>query len=133
MFDLTPFLQSSGIVQIHTYAAILALFLGGCVLWGKKGTFIHRNMGKVWVGLIVIVAVSSFWINGIRMFGPFSPIHLLSIYTLVSIFLAIKYAKQGRIQAHKETMKGTYFLGLVGAGFFTLVPGRILFQVIFGA
>jgi uncharacterized membrane protein len=47
--------------------------------------------------------------------------------------LAIKYAKQGRIQAHKKTMKGTYFLGLVGAGFFTLVPGRILFQVIFGA
>ena len=32
---------------------------------------------------------SSFWIHQIRLVGPFSPIHLLSIFALVMLPLAV--------------------------------------------
>jgi uncharacterized membrane protein len=32
---------------------------------------------------MAVVAASSFWIHQMRLVGPFSPIHLLSIFTLV--------------------------------------------------
>ena len=35
------------------------------------------------------VAISSFWIHEIRLVGPFSPIHLLSIFTPVMLVLAV--------------------------------------------
>ena len=34
---------------------------------------------------MAVVAVSSFWIHQIRLVGPWSPIHLLSIFTLVML------------------------------------------------
>ena len=39
--------------------------------------------------LMAAVAVSSFWIHQIRLIGPWSPIHLLSIFTLVMLPLAV--------------------------------------------
>lgn len=125
-------LQASPVVQIHTYGAILALFLGALVLLLRKGTKIHRNTGKIWVGLMVFVAVSSFWINGIRTFGPFSPIHLLSIFALWSVYLGVKSARVGRIKRHMKEMRSLYFFAVIGAGFFTFIPGRLMFEVFFG-
>ena len=39
--------------------------------------------------LMVAVAVSSFWIHEIRLVGPCSPIHLLSIFTPIMLLLAV--------------------------------------------
>ncbi len=39
--------------------------------------------------LMAAVAVSSFWIHQIRLLGPWSPIHLLSIFTLVMLPLGV--------------------------------------------
>lgn len=125
-------LQASPVIQIHTYGAIVALFLGAFVLWTRKGTQTHRNAGRLWVALMVLVAVSSFWISGIRMFGPFSPIHLLSIFALWSVYRGIRFARAGKIKAHKEDMKTLYFYAIIGAGFFTFLPGRLMFEVFFG-
>ena len=98
-----------------------------------KGTLPHRTIGWIWVGLMVVVAASSFWIHGIRMAGPFGPIHLLSIFTLVVLPLAVWRAHTHRVADHRRMMIFIFAGALVVAGLFTLVPGRIMHRVIFGA
>jgi uncharacterized membrane protein len=86
----------------------------------------------VWVGLMLIVAISSFWIHELRLWGPWSPIHLLSIFTLATLPLAVYYAHTHQVRAHRSSMLGLFLGALVIAGIFTLVPGRIMHAVVFG-
>ncbi len=53
-----------------------------------KGTLPHRTLGWVWVVLMAVVALSSLFIHTIRMVGPFSLIHLLSLLVIVTLPLA---------------------------------------------
>jgi uncharacterized membrane protein len=46
-----------------------------------KGTPRHRAVGYLWVALMLLVVIPSFWIHTIRQWGPWSWIHLLSIFT----------------------------------------------------
>ena len=87
----------------------------------------------IWVALMAVVAASSFWIHQIRLVGPFSPIHLLSIFTLVMLPLAVWRARTHRAADHRRIMILLFTGALVVAGLFTLVPGRIMHQVFFGA
>lgn len=111
-------------MALHLSAAILALALGTAVLMRRKGTPAHKLLGRVWVGLMGIVAVSSFWLLDINN-GTFSVIHLLSLWTLVSLAAAIWSIRRGKVRAHQAFMVGT-FLGLAGAGLGALAPGRAL-------
>jgi uncharacterized membrane protein len=43
---------------------------------------------------MTVIAVSSFWIHGYRIIGPFSPIHFLSIFTLAMLPLAVLHARR---------------------------------------
>ena len=52
------------------------------------GTRNYRMLGYIWVGLMVIVAFSGFYIHVLKLVGPFSPIHLLSVLTLASLWYA---------------------------------------------
>ncbi len=63
-------------ILLHSAAALVALLLGAWQLWAAKGTGGHRVLGYVWVGLMMLVAVSSFWIHQINQFMGFSVIHL---------------------------------------------------------
>lgn len=130
--SLAPLLSASPVIQIHAFAAILAFGLGGVVLFRRKGDGAHRRAGRIWVGLMVAVAVSSLFIWELRMFGLFSPIHLLSLGTLVSLWQGVRLARKHRISAHRRTMQATYLLALVLTGWFTFMPGRIMNQVVFG-
>ena len=78
------------------------------------------------------MAISSFFIHEIKMLGPFSVIHLLSLFTLYSVVGAISSARAGNIQKHKRDMITLYALALILTGAFTLLPGRIMNSVIFG-
>jgi uncharacterized membrane protein len=81
---------------------------------------------------MAVVAASSFWIHQMRLVGPFSPIHLLSIFTLVMLPLAVWRAHTHRVVDHRRMMIFIFAGALVVAGLFTLVPGRIMHQVFFG-
>jgi uncharacterized membrane protein len=122
----------STVVIVHAAAAVAALPIGGYQLYAMKGTGGHRVVGYVWVALMTVVAVSSFWIHEIRQLGWFSVIHLLSLYVAVSLPIAVIAARQGNIARHRGTMKGMYIGGLIIAGLFTLTPGRVLGQLVFG-
>lgn len=116
-------------VAVHVVAAIAAVPLGGYVLWSKKGDARHKALGRLWAGMMMVIALSSLWLRSLS--GGFSFIHLFSILTLVSIPLAIFYARRGQVQEHLSTMRGLY-VGLVVAGLFSFLPGRLIGTALFG-
>jgi uncharacterized membrane protein len=122
-------IEGDSVTAIHLSAALLSLLLGAAVLMRRKGTATHKLLGRIWVGLMVAVAVSSFWLLGLGK-GHFSVIHLLSAWTLISLSLAIWFIRRGNVSAHKGFMIGT-FLGLVGAGLGAMAPGRTLYLFFF--
>ncbi len=129
---LQPLLDASPVIQLHALAAILAFFLGGLVLFRRKGDRLHKLGGRIWVSLMLTVAMSSFFIHTIRLWGPWSPIHLLSLGTLAALAWGVGLARMRRIADHRRVMKATYLGALVIAGVFTLLPGRIMNEVFFG-
>jgi uncharacterized membrane protein len=130
--SLAPLTDASLVIQLHAYAALGAFAMGLVQLARLKGTASHRVLGYIWVGLMLIVALTSFWIHDLRVWGPWSPIHLLSIFALVMLPLGIYYARGHRVRGHKLTMLGLFGGALVIAGIFTLAPGRIMYRIVFG-
>lgn len=129
--NLQPLLNAPVAVQIHVAAVLPAAVLGAYILLNRKGTPVHRLLGKIWMVLMVITSLSSFFIHELDLFYGFSPIHLLSIVVLVGAWRAISAARAHNIRAHKASVIGMYFGGIVGAGLFTLIPGRIMNAVVF--
>lgn len=125
-------LSQSQPIPLHAIAAMVAIILGGIQLSMKKGGKTHKLLGRIWVGLMLIVSVSSFFIHEIKLWGLFSPIHLLSIWTIFSVGLAIYFVRVGNIKRHNQVMVSLYVFALIVTGFFTLLPGRVMNQVIFG-
>lgn len=127
-------LTSAGpIIFIHAVAALGALALGTVQMLMPKGGERHRAMGYVWAVLMMTVALSSLFIHQTRMWGPFSPIHILSIVTIIGVPSAILAARRGNFKRHRSGMMQLYWLALITAGAFTLMPGRIMHRVIFGS
>ena len=125
------FAQSSPI-PTHAIAAMLAIILGAWQLLSKKGNVTHRYIGYTWVLLMLYVSISSFWIQTIKIIGPFSPIHFLSVFTIWTIFEAIRSVRNGDVKRHKHMMKSLYALVLILTGLFTRLPGRIMNMVLIG-
>ncbi len=129
---LAPLLEAAPAIPLHAFAAMAAFALGLVQFAAPKGTLPHRTLGWIWVILMAVVAVSSFWIHQIRLVGPWSPIHLLSILTPIMLVLGVWYARRHKVRGHKLTMISIFAGALVIAGLFTFVPGRIMHAVMFG-
>ncbi|MCK1517398.1 DUF2306 domain-containing protein [Bradyrhizobium sp. 190] len=130
--SLAPLLDAGPVIPVHALAAMAAFALGVVQFAAPKGTLPHRTVGWIWVGLMAVVAASSFWIHEIRLLGPWSPIHLLSIMVLVLLPVAVVAARSHNVSRHRKTMIGIFTGGLVVAGLFTFLPGRIMHAVVFG-
>ncbi len=130
--SLQPLLDASLAVQFHVATVIPAAILGGVVFLRPKGNATHRLIGRIWVVLMVVTSASTFFIHEIRMFHGFSPIHLLSVFTIWGCLQSVYFARRGEIIRHKRFMQGVYVGGIVIAGGFTFVPGRIMHAVAFG-
>jgi uncharacterized membrane protein len=122
--NFTPLLTAGPAVHIHLAATILALGLGTVMLLRRKGTISHRTLGWAWVGLMLVAAISSFWVTGIT--GHFSPIHGLSLLVLVLVPAAILAIRRGKVSTHRKAMIGLFVGALVIPGLFTLLPMRLL-------
>ncbi|MDA9543406.1 DUF2306 domain-containing protein [Bradyrhizobium yuanmingense] len=130
--SLGPLLAAAPAIPLHAFAAMAAFVLGIVQLIAPKGTLPHRALGWVWVVLMLVVALTSFWIHEIRLVGPWSPIHLLSIFALAMLVLGVTAARAHNVRRHKITMASIFFGALVIAGLFTLMPGRLMHTVVFG-
>lgn len=120
MFPISP------LVMIHVATALLALVSGTALLMLKKGTRAHRFLGRAWAALMAITALVSF---GIQSRGHLSWIHVLSLVTLFVLVKAIIAVRRGQIASHLRYMRGA-FIGLAVAGVFTLLPGRLMGQLV---
>jgi uncharacterized membrane protein len=130
--SLTPLFSASSAIQFHAFAAMAAFGLGAVQLAAPKGTLPHRTVGWIWVALMVAVSVSTFFIHEIRLWGPWSPIHLLAIFTLIVLPLAVWHAHRHEVLKHRNRMVTLFVGALAIAGVFTFLPGRIMHAVVFG-
>jgi uncharacterized membrane protein len=129
---LAPLLDAAPVIQVHAFAAMGAFALGVIQLAAPKGTLPHRTIGWIWAAVMLAIAGSSLFIHAIRLWGPFSPIHLLSIFTLATLPFAVLRARRHQVDRHRNAMLGLFFGALVIAGGFTFLPGRIMHAVAFG-
>ena len=129
--NFSHLLIQSSPIPTHAIAAMLAVILGAWQLFSKKGNATHRYVGYIWVLLMLYVSISSFWIHTIKVFGLFSPIHLLSIFTIWTLYKSVQAARQKNITKHKKMMKLLYVLGLLITGLFTFLPNRTMHEVFF--
>jgi uncharacterized membrane protein len=114
------------LILSHTIAAGLALVGGVAMITMRKGTRVHRLLGRVWVATMLVTAGSSLLIRATVMpIGRFGPIHLLSLLSLSAVIGGSIAIRRGQLVAHRQAMIQA-FVGLAIAGLFTLTPGRTL-------
>ena len=124
-------------IIIHAFLALLAIPLGAYILFNKKGTAKHKFLGKIWVVFLIIVSATAIFIQEINS-GEYSLIHLLIPFTLLSLIHSIRSIKKYKMTrkikykyAHMYSMIGVYIGALILAGALTLMPGRIVHELLF--
>ena len=118
------------VIVTHAMLAVSSIFLGAVILSTRKGTTFHRITGWLWVVSMGTVAGVSFWIH--RPEG-YSWIHGLSIFTLVTLVLGVWSARAHHVPAHRRYMIAIYVGALVITGLFTLLPGRLIGDALWGS
>lgn len=131
MNALQPFFDAPLMVQLHAISAIEALVLGAYVLHARKGGRLHRVLGYLFTANMAVAIATSWFITGLQMIGPFSPIHALSAYATVTLTRAILAARRGDIPAHRGEMRGLYYGGICTAGVLAFLPGRVMNRIFF--
>lgn len=115
---------------IPSYA--LTALAAGVQLMIAKGTPRHKVLGYICVSLMMYVSISRFFISEIQLWGAYSPSHLLSIWTVLTLCTGIYFAGVGNIKAHQLNMQLLHGLALILTGLFTLLPNRVMGQIFFG-
>ena len=129
---LQPLLQASPAIQVHVAAAVLAIALGAYQFLARKGSIPHRIIGWAWVILLASICLSSFFIPGSVFIGPISVFHVLSVYTLWSLYMGARAARRHEVADHKSYMIWIYGLSvLLSAVIAASSTGSVLHQVFF--
>lgn len=129
--DFSKIAAASPIIQLHLTSALTALAIGVVLMMRVKGTTLHKLLGWTWVLAMGSTAVSSLFIREINH-GAFSFIHLLSGWTIVGLPGAVYAIKRGKVAIHRRAMTGMFVGGLLLAGLFAFIPGRLLWTVFLG-
>lgn len=130
--SLAPLLDAARPIPSHAIIALLAAVLGLWQMVGAKGTARHRIVGWLFVLGMAYVALSAVFISTIKLWGAFSPIHLLIPVTLYSLWVGVRRARAGDIAGHKRTMVSLFVMAVLITGAFTLLPGRVMHETLFG-
>lgn len=129
-FDPTPLIESGVAIQVHVAAAVLTLAIGTGLMFAPKGFRFHRTAGWAWVASMAVTAGSSFFITAIFQ-THYSPIHALSAWTMIGLPMGIAAIKRRDIASHRKAMTDMFVGGMLLAGLFSLLPGRMLWHVFF--
>lgn len=122
-------------MYFHLITIVPCVFMGAYLLIAKKGNQFHRNLGKVYMSLMMITSVLTLFMQahvGPRFLGHFGFIHLFSFLTIWTVPTALIAVRKKDIAGHKRAMILLYFGAIVIAGAFTFAPGRFLYEVFFG-
>lgn len=136
---IADFSQLDPMVAVHIVFALFALILGPVALFRRRRDRWHRWFGRAWVVAMAGTSLSSFAITGlsgvitvfgINPLGPFSPIHLLSVYLLWGLWNGVAAIRRGNVILHKRLMVGLYTQALLIASVLTLWPGRTISRML---
>ena len=123
------------LAYLHLATIIPAFLIGTLLLLRVKGTPSHKGLGRVYLVLMLATALITLAMPahvGPRIFNHFGFIHSFSLLTLYLVPAAYYAARQGRVRVHRANMIGLYVGGILIAGSFALLPGRMLHQWLFG-
>ena len=126
----TPWVRDFALL-LHLATVIPALPLGMFIFLTRKGGPRHKLLGKIWLALMGVTAISTLFIRNIED-GGFSFIHIFSVMTLFAIPKAILTARRGQIDQHKAHLLGLFVGALLIAGGFSFLPGRTMWLWAFG-
>jgi len=123
--------QLSPVIKLHLCAALAALAIGTVILMRPKGRGLHKALGWSWVAAMGTTALSSLFITGLNG-GFYSLVHILSGWTIVALPMAVFAIRNRKVEAHRRAMTGMFVGGLLVAGALTFLPGRFMFEFLFG-
>lgn len=130
--NFQEFSNADPVIVVHVICGLCAFIIGPIALYSNARQALHRAAGYLWVFSMILLAGTSFFIDGLKAFGRFGPIHLLSVLTLWSIFEAMRQIYQGNMILHRRIMTNLYWYGLVIAGLFNFLPGRLVNIAVLG-
>jgi uncharacterized membrane protein len=134
--SLAPLLAAPPAVQLHVATVVPAFFIGTwLIFFSRKGARRHRAAGYVYLTLMTVTAVAALFIHqipAIDLFYGFGPIHIFSFVTLFGVVGALRGAWTHNIRQHRSAMLGVYIGGILIAGTFAFLPGRIMHAITFG-
>ena len=134
--SLAPLLAAPFAVQLHVFTVVPAFVLGTwLIFFSRKGARRHRTVGYVYLGLMTVTAIAALFIHqipSIDIVYGFGPIHIFSLVTLSGVVGALRGARMHNVAMHKRSMLGVYIGGILIAGTFAFMPGRIMHTIVFG-
>jgi uncharacterized membrane protein len=126
----TPWVRDVA-VATHLLTVLPAIPLGAYVILSKKGGARHKLLGRIWLSLMFVTAISTIFIRGVND-GQFSWIHIFTLVTFIAVPQAIVSARRGNIAQHKVHLRNFFIGALVIAGVTAFAPGRTMWQWAFG-
>ena len=133
---LAPLPAAPFAVKLHVFTVVPAFFLGTwLIFFSRKGARRHRAVGYVYLTLMTVTAIAALFIHeipAIDIVYGFGPIHIFSIVTLSGVVGALRGAWTHNVKMHRRSMLGVYIGGLLIAGTFAFLPGRIMHAIVFG-
>jgi uncharacterized membrane protein len=83
---------------------------------------------------MLVAALSALFIRDHSMLNiaGYTPIHLLVPVTLGSLLMAFRHLLHGNMAGHRKVMIQLYIGACLVAGVFTLLPSRLLGQLVWG-
>jgi len=112
-------------VLIHIATVVPAVPLGMYLMLRRKGDARHKMLGKFWVALMVVTAISAIFIRHIND-GDFSFIHLFVPLTLIGAWRIVQTARRGQIARHRNNLIGMYLGALMIPGIFAFTGERLM-------
>lgn len=118
----------------HLATVLPALAIGTYLMIRRKGSPTHRLLGKIYMMLMMTTALITLFmpaVVGPTLFNHFGFIHIFSVLTLHGVPQAYFAARKHDVRTHRNHMIGLYVGGLLIAGAFAFMPGRLLYRWFF--
>jgi uncharacterized membrane protein len=128
---VTPLWKTPVSVQLHVLSVTTAFFAGLIIFLLPKGTGFHRTLG--WTFVIAMIGAAA---TSVMMIADFNTgvnfLHIFTVVTVVSLTLGLYAIRRGDVRSHAYNMIGLYVGGLLVAGSFSFIPGRLMWRMLFG-
>jgi uncharacterized membrane protein len=133
--DLAALGAASLVIKLHLATVAGAAAIGIVLMARIKGTPFHRQLGWIYSSAMFVTGLVTLAIPAPTVgphLGPFGPLHLFSVFTLLGVPRALLAARRGEWELHGRIMASLFIGGIGIAGIGAFLPGRLMNQVFFG-